>query len=104
MRLGGTFDVDSKEKEILEIENQLLEKEIWSDIEKSTDLNKRKTFLEKSLTTYKDSFNKLSDNKLLLDMALEEDDQITHLLRLDDDGATEDILSALFDIKFTFIA
>jgi len=77
MRLGGTFDVDSKEKEILEIENQLLKKEIWSDIEKSTDLNKRKTFLEKSLATYKDSLNKLSDNKLLLDMALEEDDQIT---------------------------
>ena len=77
MRLGGTFDVDSKEKEILEIENQLLEKEIWSDIEKSADLNKRKTFLEKSLITYKDSFNKLSDNKLLLDMALEEDDQTT---------------------------
>ena len=77
MRLGGTFDVDSKEKEILEIENQLLEKEIWSDIKKSTDLNKRKTFLEKSLITYKDSLNKLSDNKLLLDMALEEDDQTT---------------------------
>ena len=77
MRLGGTFDVDSKEKEILEIENQLLEKEIWSDIEKSTDLNKRKTFLEKSLITYKDLLNKLSDNKLLLDMALEEDDQTT---------------------------
>ena len=77
MRLGGTFDVDSKEKEILEIENQLLEKEIWSDIEKSTHLNKRKTFLEKSLATYKDSLNKLSDNKLLLDMALEEDDQTT---------------------------
>jgi len=77
MRLGGTFDVDSKEKEILEIENQLLEKEIWSDIDKSTDLNKRKTFLEKSLVTYKDSLNKLSDNKLLLDMALEEDDQTT---------------------------
>ena len=77
MRLGGTFDVDSKEKEILEIENQLLEKEIWSDIEKSTDLNKRKTFLEKSLATYKDSLNKLSDNKLLLDMALEEDDHTT---------------------------
>ena len=77
MRLGGTFDVDSKEKEILEIENQHLEKEIWSDIEKSTDLNKRKTFLEKSLTTYKDSLNKLSDSKLLLDMALEEDDQTT---------------------------
>ena len=77
MRLGGTFDVDSKEKEILEIENQLLKKEIWSDIDKSTDLNKRKTFLEKSLTTYKDSLNKLSDNKLLLDMALEENDQTT---------------------------
>ena len=77
MRLGGTFDVDSKEKEILEIENQLLEKEIWSDIEKSTDLNKRKTFLEKSLAIYKDSLSKLSDNKLLLDMALEEDDQTT---------------------------
>ena len=77
MRLGGTFDVDGKEKEIIEIENQLLEKEIWSDIERSTDLNKRKTFLEKSLITYKDSHNKLSDNKLLLDMALEEDDQTT---------------------------
>ena len=77
MRLGGTFDVDNKEKEIIEIENQLLDKEIWSDIEKSAGLNKRKTFLEKSLTTYKDSLNKLTDNKLLLDMALEEDDQIT---------------------------
>ena len=77
MRLGGTFDVDNKEKEIIEIENQLLDKEIWSDIEKSAGLNKRKTFLEKSLTTYKDSVNKLTDNKLLLDMAIEEDDQIT---------------------------
>ena len=77
MRLGGTFDVDNKEKEIIEIENQLLDKEIWSDIEKSAGLNKRKTFLEKSLTTYKDSVNKLTDNKLLLDMALEENDQIT---------------------------
>ena len=77
MRLGGTFDVDNKEKEIIEIENQLLDKEIWSDIEKSAGLNKRKTFLEKSLTTYKDSLDMLSDNKLLLDMALEEDDQIT---------------------------
>ena len=77
MRLGGTFDVDNKEKEIIEIENQLLDKEIWSDIEKSAELNKRKTFLEKSLTTYKDSVNKLTDNKLLLDMALEEDDQTT---------------------------
>ena len=35
MRLGGTFDVDNKEKEIIEIENQLLDKEIWSDIEKT---------------------------------------------------------------------
>ena len=77
MRLGGTFDVDNKEKEIIEIENQLLDKEIWADIEKSAGLNKRKTFLEKSLTTYKDSLNKLTDNKLLLDMALEEDDQTT---------------------------
>ena len=77
MRLGGTFDVDNKEKEIIEIENQLLDKEIWSDIEKSAGLNKRKTFLEKSLSTYKDSLNKLTDNKLLLDMALEEDDQTT---------------------------
>ena len=77
MRLGGTFDVDNKEKEIIEIENQLLDKEIWSDIEKSAGLNKRKTFLEKSLTKYKDSLNKLTDNKLLLDMALEEDDQTT---------------------------
>ncbi|GIS34933.1 MAG: hypothetical protein Ct9H90mP6_01900 [Gammaproteobacteria bacterium] len=44
MRLGGTFDVDRKEKEILEIENQLLEKEIWSDIEKSTVLIKESPF------------------------------------------------------------
>ena len=26
MRLGGTFDVDNKEKEIIEIENQLLDR------------------------------------------------------------------------------
>ena len=98
MRLGGTFDVDSKEKEILEIENQLLEKEIWSDIEKSTDLNKRKTFLEKSLTTYKDSLNKLSDNKLLLDMALEEDDQIT-IKQISDEIL--EIKPSIENLKFT---
>ena len=39
MRLGGTFDVDNKEKEIIEIENQLLDKEIWSNIDKSAVLN-----------------------------------------------------------------
>ena len=98
MRLGGTFDVDSKEKEILEIENQLLEKEIWSDIEKSTDLNKRKTFLEKSLTTYKDSLNKLSDNKLLLDMALEEDDQTT-IKQISDEIL--EIKSSIENLEFT---
>ena len=98
MRLGGTFDVDSKEKEILEIENQLLEKEIWSDIEKSTDLNKRKTFLEKSLTAYKDSLNKLSDNKLLLDMALEEDDQTT-IKQISDEIL--EIKSSIENLEFT---
>ena len=98
MRLGGTFDVDSKEKEILEIENQLLEKEIWSDIEKSTDLNKRKTFLEKSLTAYKDLLNKLSDNKLLLDMALEEDDQTT-IKQISDEIL--EIKSSIENLEFT---
>ena len=60
---GGIFDVESKADELKNIELSLTQEEVWSNLEKSTELNKRRSQIERSL-----------DSKMLLDIAEEEND------------------------------
>ena len=71
---GGIFDVESKADELKNIELSLTQEEIWSNLEKSTELNKRKSQIERSLEPFYQSETQIEDSKMLLDIAEEEND------------------------------
>ena len=52
--LGGLFDIESKEKELKLLNQELNGKEIWNSPEKSKELNKKISVLSKLIDTYKD--------------------------------------------------
>ena len=49
MKLGGSFDIDSKSKKIIQLNESLQDKSVWSDRDKSLHLSKQKSALEKEL-------------------------------------------------------
>ena len=52
MKLGGSFDIDSKSKKIIQLNESLQDKSVWSDRDKSLHLSKQKSALEKELNEY----------------------------------------------------
>ena len=70
----NVFKIESKEKRLDEIENQLTKEEVWSDLDLSQKLSKEKTSLEKILSSYKMVSDKVSDSQVLLDVSIEEND------------------------------
>ena len=58
MKLGGSFDIDSKSKEIIDLNTSLQDESVWSDREKSLTISKQKSFLEKELN----EFNQISSD------------------------------------------
>ena len=68
------FKIESKEDRLAEIENQLSQEEVWSDLDLSQKLSKEKTSLEKTMSSFKLVFDKVSDSNVLLDISIEEND------------------------------
>ena len=68
MKYGGHFDVPSKEKEIIELENKTNEQSFWNDRESAEniikELNEKKSLVEK-ITNLK---NKITDNLGLISL------------------------------------
>ena len=85
----NVFKIIEKEQRLTVIESELLKEEVWSDLELSQKLSKEKTVIEKTLTSYNNVANKLSDCEVLLDLSEEEND----------DSSIEDISQDLEDIK-----
>ena len=52
MKLGGSFDIDSKKKEIQNLEEELQDEKIWSDRDKSLLISKKKSSIEKDLNEF----------------------------------------------------
>ena len=52
MKLGGSFDIDSKKKEIQSLEEELQDEKIWSDRDKSLLISKKKSSIEKDLNEF----------------------------------------------------
>ena len=77
MILGGTFDVDSKQLRVKDINSELEKETTWSNLELSQSLNKEKTSLEKFLDDFLFAESSINDSIDLLIMAQEEGDTET---------------------------
>ena len=86
---NSVLNIEAKEARLKEIENQLSQKETWSDLDLSQKLNKEKTSIDKTLQSFRDVKNKLSDCSLLLQIANEDDD----------DSPLQEIIDDLTKIK-----
>ena len=94
----NVFKIIEKEKRLIVIENELSKEKVWSDLELSQSLSKEKTNIERTLTSYNDVANKLSDCEVLLDVSEEENDDSS----IEDISKDlEDIQSALEELEFS---
>ena len=80
--------VDSKKDRLNQIESDLSEEKVWSDLELSQKLSKEKTSIEKALSSFNEVSDKLSDSIVLLDVSIEESD----------DSSLEEIFNEVKDI------
>ena len=86
---NSVLNIGAKEVRLKEIENQLSQEETWSDLDLSQKLNKEKTSIDKTLESFRDVKNKLSDCSLLLQIANEDND----------DSPLQEIIEDLIKIK-----
>ncbi len=77
IRSGGIFDFDSRKEELEEINMELEDPAVWDDPQRAQALGQRKVSLEKSVLALESLAESLADNRLLLDMAIEENDADT---------------------------
>ena len=78
----NVLSIESKKIRLDEIDKKLSKEEVWSDLELSQKLSKEKTIIEKTLISFEEVSNKLSDSIVLLELSVEEND----------DSSIEDIL------------
>jgi peptide chain release factor 2 len=72
---GGIFDLDKKKKRLEELALQAENPKLWEKPQEMQKLNKEKAFLERALGEWNEFDSKLQDSKVLLEMALEADDE-----------------------------
>ena len=70
----NVYKIDSKKTRLQEIESQLSQEKVWSNLELSQKLSKEKTALEKTISSYNNVSARLSDCQVLLDVSIEEND------------------------------
>jgi peptide chain release factor 2 len=75
MPLGGFFDYDHKSEQLVEVVRELENPAIWNDPERAQSLGKQKVDLENVVLVLDDLQQNLADSQLLLEMAIDENDQ-----------------------------
>ncbi len=70
----NVYKIDSKKTRLQEIESQLSQEKVWSNLELSQKLSKEKTAIEKTISSYNNVSARLSDCQVLLDVSIEEND------------------------------
>ncbi|MBR1416686.1 MAG: peptide chain release factor 2 [Bacilli bacterium] len=81
--LGGLFDLDSIEKEISALEEEMAKDNFWDNIDYANNINQKLTNLKKSISSY----NKLNDSLSLIKEVLDTNDEELineSILELDD--------------------
>ena len=77
MCLGGTFDYADKKERLAEVELELAEPDVWNDADRAQALGRERSSLEGVVATIDNLDSGVSDNRELLDMAVEEQDSDT---------------------------
>ncbi len=77
MSFGGIFDLDKKKRRLEEIIMQSENPAIWGQPEQMQKLNKEKAFNEKVLNEWSSFHSSFEDAKVLLEMAIEAQDEAT---------------------------
>jgi Protein chain release factor B len=75
--LRGLFEVEKKEKEILELETIMNSDNFWSDVEKANNINQKLSNLKKELTLYYELNKKIVDNIEVINMM---DDELLEIV------------------------
>ncbi len=74
MPLGGIFDYDTKREQLVEVERELEQPDVWNDPEKAQELGKTRADLALVVETVEKQSSALEDASELLDLAVEEGD------------------------------
>ncbi len=74
---GGIFDYANRKDRLAEVELELAEPDVWNDPERAQALGKERAALEAVVKTIDDLERGVSDNRDLLEMAQEENDEET---------------------------
>lgn len=95
---GGSFDIDAIEKEISKLEQQTTQTDFWDQPEKAQQILKILNSKKEKLHDWNNCFKATEDAKLLLDMAIEENDQKT-LTELDKETKQIDAKAKELELK-----
>ena len=74
---GGIFDLDTKKKRLEELALAAENPELWTKPTEMQKYNKEKSILEKSFSEWNSFHSKLEDSKVLLEMAVDANDEET---------------------------
>ncbi len=79
MSYGGRFDLEKKSKRLDELKMASENPDLWNKPEEIQKLNKEKSFIEKELTEWSDFARGLDDAKVLLEMAVDAQDEVSFI-------------------------
>lgn len=82
--LGGSFDYDGKAEQLVEVSRELESPTVWDDPERAQKLGQERSSLERIVTTLSAHTDTLDDAKDLLELAVEENDQETFDVVIED--------------------
>jgi peptide chain release factor 2 len=74
---GDIFDIDGKQNRLSEIEKLLLKPGLWDNPEESTALLKERSYITDTVSKWRELSSNLDEDELLLELALEENDEET---------------------------
>ena len=75
LNLGGIFDVTNKEKELETLQEETAEPDFWNDPQNAQKITQRLSNLRNDVEQYRKLHAQLEDLQVLLELAIEEDDQ-----------------------------
>lgn len=86
---GGSFDVESKERELNELRERAASPDLWNDPDAATELTRRLSRFERLLGQFERLGGAIDDGELMLEMADEESDA----------AAVKDVVAELSEVE-----
>jgi len=75
MKSGGIFELPKKKEELKKFQKQSSNPDIWNNPEKAQSINRRISDLSDEIQSYENIQSKLDDLQVMLELAIEEDDE-----------------------------